>query len=214
MVNGDINAHFAYVCEVNARNEKLFDRALLALFEGRTSFNCRLLNLKGIPTQESGSVVDTIACTPDCNTKMTIIPVGKTPIKSDHALLLAVLPGGLKLQPQQQVGYSTWRQDGDWNRALSCVASAVLFITGWASSVMRSSMVRNWVADGRRKGTRQMLSDKAVWWCAIVITTPGHFSGLAVVTPPKRPMHLRISIQTLLRRTASDGETMMGSSTR
>ena len=42
-------------------------------------------------------------------------------------------------------------------------------------------MVLDWVACGRKKGTRQALLDRVIWWRGVIYTISGHFGGAVML---------------------------------
>ena len=60
------------------------------------------------------------------------------------------------------------------------------FMSAWATMAMTNQDIRLWVAAGAKRGVRQVILDRAVWWREVRYTLCGHFGGLVVTSGPKR----------------------------
>ena len=184
VVLGDFNAHFSFLTSANARVETKFDRDLLAWLSDPLTFNCRIHNPQGVPTHISGTAIDVVAGPKLWQVAVRVIEAGVL-FRSDHAVLFCDLPGTTELFCKQNVGGSCWDPSCDWSGFVELADKALKFITGFAATAMREPLLRQWVELGRRRGTRQALLDRAVWYRAVVFDLAGHFSGFALTRPPR-----------------------------
>ena len=70
------------------------------------------------------------------------------------------------------------RMSAKWDQSLAKAARLLGFISGWAATAIRSPTLLAWTAEGRKRGARQGILDRAVWWRAVVYTVVGHAGGL------------------------------------
>ena len=188
MVTGDFNIHWSYLCEANRRYERLLDREVLEMIRGRSGFGCMVGNPVGKGTHASGTAIDIAAAS--CNIS---VEVAKDPIAgltSDHVRLDISVQGGVQAGADT-IGRSMWRRSGDggWDAALAAIPRSLEFITAFAVTAMRCDSIKGWVAAGTKRGTRQALLDKVVWWREVCYTLCGHFGGMVVTRGPRARSH-------------------------
>ena len=194
---GDVNSHFAELTPSNARYEGPLERDVLRMLRNPDCFGGVLKNPPGVATHVSGTIVDVVNAPQNMAVVVDVVSAGDIGVRSDHACVLARLPGTLKTCIDSVVGSARWLPQGDWAEALELAPRSLEFVAGWAGAAMRCPMVRKWTATGEKWGVRQSILDQAVWWRAVVYTLFGHFAGLVVAAGPRGRRRVEGTIASL-----------------
>ena len=185
VVMGDMNLHFPELVTRNRRYAGTPERDVSEMLRGQTQFGGVLKNPPNTPTHVSGTAIDAIIAPATMEVPTEIVPAEQLGVRSDHHCIFAALPRQVEAGGAGAVGTARWVPGGDWDNALQRVPKTLQFIMGWAGTAMRSRVLREWTAAGSKRGTRQMILDRAVWWRATVYTLCGHFGGLVIAAGPR-----------------------------
>ena len=187
MIIGDFNLHFACLGDKNRRYEHALDKEVLAMLQNPRGFGCTLRNPVGVGTHVSGTIIDVVALSRECDARVLITEKEYAGVNSDHVRLDVVLEGRVEAS-EALVGRASWRQDeaGLWDAALLPITGTLQFLIAWATLAMTNHDIRLWVADGAKRGVRQTILDRAIWWRDVCFTLCGHFGGLVITAGPKR----------------------------
>eukprot|EP00959_Pyramimonas_sp_CCMP1952_P031913 669711-Pyramimonas_sp.AAC.1 len=152
---GDANLHFADLAPASERYEGPLERHVRELLRATEGFDAVVRNPRATPTHASGTAIDWVATSQDLQAAVEVIPPGAPGVPADHALLLARLPGQMRVDEAPNIGRARWRGDADWAGALAGAAASLAFIAGWAAVASRGPTIRAWLAAGQWRGARQ-----------------------------------------------------------
>jgi len=185
VVLGDFNLHFACLGGKNLLREEGFDREVLKMLEAPEGFGVTLRNEPGVATHKSGTIIDDVAASSDLQTKCRLGQMGEEGIVSDHYPVFVEVRRHVDLVQEVRLGRACWGDSAEWDEALAMAPRAFKFLVGWAGTAMRSDEVRGWVRQGRKRGTRQGILDRVVWWRMVLYVICGHLGGVVVAAGPR-----------------------------
>ena len=136
-------------------------------------------------THMSGTAVDIVSGPTSLDIRLQWVPAAEVGCRSDHYCGFVEIPGEIEAKVTECLGNARWLSSGDWGDALRVVRRSLQFIGGWTGVAMQNSTLTAWTGAGAKRGVRQAILDRAVWWRAVVVTLCGHYGGMVFASGPQ-----------------------------